>query len=237
MRSKIGMLCLVLFMTQSCFPVAHVSYTGPRVDYAVRNAYSVSVKLLLRDITGKVMGRASGVVLQWEKNKTVKILTCKHVVAGANKYGLFIQAQAGGNSTKILMMPSTISPKHDLAILQSILPATYYRPSIRLSSRVGLLGQEVYIIGNPNNDGPSIGKGIISYIGEYKGSVVYYSDSLISQGSSGGGVFNTQQELLGITFGMITYGPIPFLAAPNGTTIVGLESIVEFLYGSRKTIN
>jgi serine protease Do len=71
--------------------------------------------------------------------------------------------------------------------------------SIRSANSVHI-GEEVYTIGSPKGYEKSISRGIISNKIKYKKSSILQTDASISPGSSGGGLFDTQSHLIGITF-------------------------------------
>ena len=64
-------------------------------------------------------------------------------------------------------------------------------------------GTRVFAIGSPRGLELSISEGLVSAIREFKGSYLIQTSAPISGGSSGGGLFNDNGELVGITtFGM-----------------------------------
>lgn len=63
------------------------------------------------------------------------------------------------------------------------------------------IGEPVYAVGNPLGFGLAVSTGLVSSIGLYKGETRLFSSAPISPGSSGGGLFDGQGRLIGITTG------------------------------------
>lgn len=70
--------------------------------------------------------------------------------------------------------------------------------SLRLTSNVQV-GEQVYAIGNPHGMSKTISQGIVSRKQNLKGITYLYSDAQINPGSSGGGLFDGNGMLIGIT--------------------------------------
>lgn len=62
------------------------------------------------------------------------------------------------------------------------------------------IGEEVFTIGSPKGYEKSISRGIISNKIDFKNTSILQTDAAISPGSSGGGLFDTKSNLIGITF-------------------------------------
>lgn len=60
-------------------------------------------------------------------------------------------------------------------------------------------GEAVYAVGNPLGFGLSVSAGLVSSVREYNGEPQIYTSAPISPGSSGGGLFDGQGRLIGIT--------------------------------------
>jgi serine protease Do len=73
-----------------------------------------------------------------------------------------------------------------------------FKPVKFRSSKSVHIGEEVYTIGSPKGYEKSISRGIIS--NEINNGVVLQTDAAISPGSSGGGLFDTKGNLIGLTF-------------------------------------
>jgi serine protease Do len=62
------------------------------------------------------------------------------------------------------------------------------------------IGEEVFTVGSPKGYEKSISRGIISNKIKFKNTSILQTDAAISPGSSGGGLFDTDSNLIGITF-------------------------------------
>lgn len=73
-------------------------------------------------------------------------------------------------------------------------------PAVRIASSQWLeVGDPVYAIGAPQGLELTLSNGLVSGIREYKGTEYIQTTAPISQGSSGGGLFDAQGRLVGIT--------------------------------------
>lgn len=68
------------------------------------------------------------------------------------------------------------------------------------------VGQRVYAIGAPEGLDLTISEGLISSIREFEGERYLQTSAAISQGSSGGGLFDTEGRLVGITGFIVAEG-------------------------------
>ncbi len=88
--------------------------------------------------------------------------------------------------------------KGDLCLI-TVADAQFTPVKIRPSNSVKI-GEEVYAVGNPEGFEKSISNGIISNKYESDGIAVLQTTAAISPGSSGGGLFDKNGSLIGITF-------------------------------------
>lgn len=87
--------------------------------------------------------------------------------------------------------------KQDLCLVE--VPGVTFQPvAIRDSSQVKI-GEVVFAVGNPQGTEKTLSQGIISNRHNVDGGVWLQTDATISFGSSGGGLFDAQGELIGIT--------------------------------------
>ena len=85
----------------------------------------------------------------------------------------------------------------DVCLLQ-VKDLVLHEVPIRLSKTVHV-GEQVYAIGNPKGSIKSITTGIISNKMPVEGGIWLQTDATISFGSSGGGLFDHQGQLIGVT--------------------------------------
>jgi S1-C subfamily serine protease len=142
------------------------------------------------------IGTCSGVVIQSDENDTF-ILTAGHCISG--KYGLI---RVGTAQYLYEVMGS--DKKLDLALLY--IAPIYVLPATKLADTAPKFGEDVWIMGNPGGVIDLLSKGIVSkekHESRKEGPVTIY-DYTGWRGSSGGGVYNQDMELVGIT---IEFGP------------------------------
>ena len=162
-------------------------------------APSVVVVLALDD-KGETVAQGSGVVVG--KNE---VATNCHVIENAQSVAVRQAADSGGGET--YRMDSRILTRdgeRDLCLLfvddLSVPPAA---PVAAMGAAKGLaVGEEVYAIGAPKGLELSMSRGIVSQLRGVHGkraAPLVQTDAAISPGSSGGGLFNADGELVGIT--------------------------------------
>ena len=158
------------------------------------------VVVLALNAGGRQTGQGSGVVVG--KNE---VTTNCHVVSGARTIAVRQAADIRGHET-YRMKAELIArnEQRDLCLLSvkelSAPPAA--TPVPLATARSVSIGEEVYAIGAPQGLDLSISRGIVSQLrGDYgkQSAPIIQTDAAISPGSSGGGLFNENGELLGIT--------------------------------------
>lgn len=87
--------------------------------------------------------------------------------------------------------------RHDLCMLK--VPDSQFTPvELRPAEKVNI-GEPVYAIGNPVGLSKSLSRGIVSNKHRWQGLNLLQTDASISKGSSGGGLFDEDGNLIGIT--------------------------------------
>lgn len=103
--------------------------------------------------------------------------------------------------------------KRDICFVE--VPGVKFSPvSIRDSKDVKV-GEAVYAVGNPEGLEKSISQGIISNKREDRGGYVLQTDAVVSFGSSGGGLFDQNGQLIGITNSVDKYSKNIAFAIPS----------------------
>ena len=149
---------------------------------------------------GATMSQGSGVVVGRKE-----VVTNCHVVEKAA--GIAVRQasrHAGGPTWRMTASLLLKQSKRDLCLLYvdqlSKPPAA---PAVRLGFAKKLsVGEEVYAVGAPNGLELSLSRGIVSQLRGVFGkrsAPLVQTDAAISPGSSGGGLFNSRGELVGIT--------------------------------------
>lgn len=140
-----------------------------------------------RDSSGQVKSQGSGV--QISKNR---IITNCHVVDEAASVVL-IQ-----NENKIAATVKGRDKERDLCILSVDRPLDTPAVGISASSQLKQ-GQPVYALGAPLGLELTISDGIVSGLRKASGGFIIQTSAAISAGSSGGGLFDSDGRLVGIT--------------------------------------
>jgi S1-C subfamily serine protease len=176
---KFGFLLLALCTT---LPPSALALTASQVYEQVKDSVVV-VKAY--DQKGKLAGLGSGVRLP-----SGDVITNYHVV----KAGVRYTVGQGKQGT-----PATVKagdPDKDLCLLTA--PGLTAKPA-RLGSATRLkVGEPVYAVGAPQGLELSLSEGIVSQLRGGPPPIIQTTVA-ISQGSSGGGLFNADGELVGIT--------------------------------------
>jgi S1-C subfamily serine protease len=176
---------------------ARTTWDGKKVDILFGQppetvAYSVAMIYALKD--GKRVSQGSGVILDYDE-----ILTASHVVDNADSYEIIYNF--GGSTTAKLKKDM---PEVDAAILE---PVDKNRKSVKIGDSDEVApGKKIFVISSPKGKFNTILKGDV--INSNTGWVIYKNSSHklngfqttvnTDSGSSGGGVFNVNGELIGI---------------------------------------
>jgi tetratricopeptide (TPR) repeat protein len=172
-------LLLAVFVLMSHVALA---LTGSQVYERVKDSVVV---VMATDRAGKPAGQGSGVVLP-----SGYIVTNYHVVKAATRLAVGQRGRA---------VPASLqasNPNKDLALL--LAPGLTATPA-RLGQASHLkVGEPVYAVGAPEGLELSLSEGIVSQLRGGPPPIIQTTVA-ISPGSSGGGLFNAQGELVGIT--------------------------------------
>ena len=155
----------------------------------------VSPSIVVIVASGKEVAQGSGVVIG-----PGRVVTNHHVIAGASK----IEVRQG--ETRWPATAEAVDPKHDLAILAI---EGFDRPRVSMRASTALsVGERVYAVGAPRGLELTLSDGLISALRRDKpektaagelGPAIIQTSVPISPGSSGGGLFDAQGRLIGIT--------------------------------------
>lgn len=135
-----------------------------------------------------------------------QVVTNCHVVENASKI-----AVKNGKQT----LPARLhlaDGSHDLC--QLTVPGLHAPPVVAVPSTRLKVGQRVYAIGSPEGLELSLSEGIISSLREMNGSRLIQTTAAISEGSSGGGLFDDRGRLIGITAFYVSEGQSLNFALP-----------------------
>jgi tetratricopeptide (TPR) repeat protein len=177
-----GTLAFLLLALLAALPQSALALTASQVYEQVKDSVVV-VKAY--DQKGKLAGLGSGVMLP-----AGDVITNYHVVKAGVRYTVG-QGKQG--------VPATLKsgdPDKDLCLLTA--PGLTAKPA-RLGKAARLkVGEPVYAVGAPQGLELSLSEGIVSQLRGGPPPLIQTTVA-ISQGSSGGGLFNAEAELVGIT--------------------------------------
>jgi S1-C subfamily serine protease len=150
------------------------------------------------------------------------VVTNKHVIYGAVAYRI----RKGEKSWKATL--ARLDQGHDLCALQPETGWTAKPIAVRVSSSVKV-GERTYTIGAPEGLELSLSEGLVSGLREVDDVRVIQTSAPISPGSSGGGLFDSEGRLIGVTTFFLKEGQNLNFALP-GEWILGLgdESAAHF---------
>ena len=199
MRIVLGLVAVISLATQTARGAATDQAQGGEIVYnAVFNSMVV-VKTSNSQGSGVVIGENH-------------VVTNCHVVSDDGEITVTQYAEVEGEVRKFEMLAETaeIDSDHDLCVLQvldlSVPPAM--KPADLGSSSEIAIGENIYVVGSPYGYTHTVTEGLISQLRrcedlelfncEDHSAPVIQTDAAISPGSSGGGLFNNQGELIGV---------------------------------------
>lgn len=174
---------IALGLTLSCAPSTAAEASASAI-YAKSSPSIVTVLALAPD-QGRKQG--SGVIV--EANR---VLTNCHVVTGARDIQVrFFDSQHA--PAKVVGRYATL----DLCVIEA---ATQNRKTVEIRSLASIKpGLRVVAIGNPLGLTASVTEGVVSGVRESEGFKLLQHSAPTSPGSSGGGLFDTESRLIGLT--------------------------------------
>jgi serine protease Do len=139
------------------------------------------------------------------------IATNLHVIEGESKIKVKLYKDQG---EYVVTSIAGVDRGHDLALMwitpKGALPAVHLGDSTSVSA-----GDKIYAIGNPLGMDYSVSDGLISQVRQLSAELTILQISApISQGSSGGPLFNQFGEVIGVTTMIVTQGQNINLAVP-----------------------
>ena len=222
-------MTLLITAMFSCNVLPVNNYTLPhKVSPQVNKMYKATVPLYLLKSEG-YDPVASAVILHWDPNQPILILTASHVPNTAMRLNknLFVKEQGRYIEVGLLKKDDT----KDLATMISLINAETDKEEVELPRKLPMIGEDVWVIGAPYNHPNNVTRGVLSSVFKKNNTVIYRTDAVIFYGNSGGGLFNTLGKLIGIISRVEMYQNNPFSKTiiPGGNLATGLPSIVKFL--------
>ncbi|WP_306534236.1 serine protease [Geobacter sp.] len=161
------------------------------------------------DEQGQVEGEGSGVVIG-----PGQVVTNCHVVQDA----VTLRVRSGDKQFPATVLSGNIA--RDFCRLE-VKDLTAPSVTIRISTDVKP-GEPVHIVGNPLGFGLAVGSGLVSAIKRTGDDIHIYTSAPTSPGSSGGGLFDAQGRLIGITTAR-------YLGAQNFNLALPAEWVTELI--------
>lgn len=170
-------------------------------------------------------GLGSGVLI----SKECHILTAAHVVKGSTQIMVRTQEGTLRKATVLFSEPSA-----DIALLRLDVPDISLSHAVMGDSNALVVGQNIFAIGSPYGMENSFSSGILSafrgFDKIYDGSVkieFLQTDAAINSGNSGGPLFNSKGELIGIASSILTVSG-GFQGISMAVTINTAKDILSF---------
>ena len=158
------------------------------------------------DANGKVAAFGSGVVIAPDR-----VITNRHVIED----GASFRVEHDGKKWPAKLV--RVDPDHDLA---DLFVAGLDAPVVTvLDSSKLAVGETVYAIGAPEGLELTISEGLISGLRDFDKGRVIQTSAAISPGSSGGGLFDSQGRLVGVTTFYLKEGQSLNFALPAEWTL------------------
>jgi len=201
-----GSPVILLFLAAA--GAAHAAAPGKSPEQIYQEASQSVVVIHALDADGNPINLGSGVVTGREL-----VTTNCHVIEGAAR----IEVTYQGNN--LPAMPGAVNQERDVC---QIRVPQLSAPRAVLSTTRLRVGQRVYAIGAPEGLELTFSEGIISSLRDFDGSQYIQTSAAISQGSSGGGLFDVEGRLVGITAFFIAEGQNLNFALP-ASWIVDLD--------------
>ena len=174
-------------------------YTGDRIELSKKVLNST---VLIR-VTASVNGTystavsGSGIILEYEPDTGVTyIVTNHHVIYGAETF--FVETYSGNQYRGEILHMDEIC---DLALVK-IVSNEELTPVTVADSDKAVAGQDIVAAGNPRGLGFSVSFGYVSHPSRDNGDMggnLIQMDISVNPGNSGGGVYDSQGNLLGVT--------------------------------------
>lgn len=182
--------------------LAPATQAGESADVIFRKVAPSVVTLIALDDKGRESGQGSGVAL----GKGEFVTNC-HVVRDAASIRI-VQGKVTAEGKFALR-----DPNRDLCL---VISDTLDAAPVRMRSVTSLgIGEAVFAVGNPLGLGVSVSDGLVSALPEQGGERGVVTTAPLSPGSSGGGLFDAEGKLVGITTAIITFGQSINLALPT----------------------
>jgi serine protease Do len=136
-------------------------------------------------------------------NKNGYLVTNFHVIQGQKHISVTRFKKSGAEFKRIIhknVRIVALDPFHDLAVLQVESPLdTAFRPTVFGGDEEPAVGEKIFVIGNPLGLERSVTEGVISHTGRnFAGRLYLQVDASVNPGNSGGPLFNSRGQVIGV---------------------------------------
>ncbi len=130
------------------------------------------------------------------------LITNFHVIEGQKHFTVTQFVQAGAELKRVIHKKIRIvalDAFHDLAVLQIEDEHETPFPKVVLSLDEPVYGESIFVIGNPAGLERTVTEGILSHTGRlFEGSLYLQLDASVNPGNSGGPLFNSHGQVIGV---------------------------------------
>ncbi len=184
----------------------------------------------------KVSVIGAGVVLKCEAGSPRIVMTAAHVANAIYPQGGMALVGDLGRTKLTVMKLLSKNDLQDLALLEGIVPEETACPAAQLSKRLPGIGAPVYVIGSPDRKERTITHGLLSNVLEYNGTQIYQTDATVFFGNSGGPMFNSDGEVIGIIVSL-RFRSLPFfMIIPGSGQAVALPHLWDLVKNTESRI-
>lgn len=212
--------CILL---ASCYGMNRAGFVNAEIE----NPYLSSVSIT--DKKGDVSG--SGTIIWNKKNDYLMVITAAHVVESMKEKKIPVHITFSYSSAIKPMRVVKVRTNKDLALLMGNSKEISDGPYVRIATSRPNIGDDVWAIGSPLGTKYTTTKGNLSNFEKEEYKSVYRFTAPIFFGNSGGGLFNSDGELIGVVYGVlyIRLNIFSVLVVPGGYYAVSLEEVRKFL--------
>jgi len=194
--SDVGRILLLAAVVLIARPAAALS-----AEWVFKHASRSVAMVYAADPTMQIVGRGSGVFIM----KDLLVTNC-HVIARGKSY------MVGREHVRAPGRLVAFNLDHDLCALRV---AGFNAAAAAIGEVKKLrVGQRIYAIGTPEGFELTLSEGLISGLRETRAGRYIQTSAALSEGSSGGGLFDATGRLIGITSFVYSHGQNLGFAAP-----------------------
>ena len=199
-------ICLLVMISHLCVFFTVQAQTAREI---ARNAFPSVVVVIAENAKGRPVSFGSGFFITEDL-----VATCYHVIKGSSRVSVRI---VGHKEVYEVEKVLATDKQNDLALLKMV--EVKARPLLAGDDQRVAVGDDVYVIGNPEGLEGTLSQGIISGIRRIRNQRYIQITAPLSHGSSGGPVLNQRGRVIGIAVRTIASGQNLNFAIPNSSLI------------------